>query len=41
MNLPQLTAEVSLYQSNGHYRTNAGTSLVGSSTRTTRFFMNV
>jgi hypothetical protein len=33
MNLPPLTAEVSLYPSNGHYRTNAGTSLVGSSTR--------
>jgi hypothetical protein len=32
MNLPPLTAEVSLYQSNGHYRTNAGTSLVRSST---------
>ena len=33
MNLPPLTAEVSLYQSNGHYRTNAGTGPVRSSTR--------
>lgn len=34
MNLPQLTAEESLYQSKGHYRTNARTNLVGSCTRT-------
>ena len=33
MNLPPLTAEASLYKSNGHYRTNPGTSLVGPSTR--------
>jgi len=34
MNLPPLTAEASLYQSNGHYRTNGCTSFVASSTGT-------
>jgi hypothetical protein len=36
MNLPRLTAELSLYQSGTHYRTNARTSLVWSSSRTIR-----
>src|SRR5215813_13805463 len=33
MNRPVLSAERSLYQSNGHYRANAGTSVVGRSAR--------
>lgn len=39
MNLPPLTADLSLYQLNGHYRVNARTSLVGLSTpRISRIF---
>jgi len=34
MNLPQWTAELSLYQPGTHYRTNVRTNLVGSSPRT-------
>ena len=34
MNLPHFTAEVSLYQPNGHYRTNGRATFAGPSTRT-------